>query len=215
MLSMQRLHQLKNISANCIDKIEVRDNGHGIAPEDFDALGRRGHTSKISCFEDLETVGRHSLGFRGEALASATILGNVEVTTKRDGDVVASALKLNRGGGLASQSRCSHPVGTTVNINNLFDKIPVRREQWKKEKESFKQVTKIKELLQSYALARVQVRLRLKVLKSPKPSWTFAPRPQDGIKEVVSQLLGRELAAQCICCLCNLLDIFLPSTAGL
>lgn len=120
---------MKNISANCIDKIEVRDNDHGIAPEDFDALDRRGHTSKISCFEDLETVGRHSLGFHEEALASATILDNVEVTTKRDGDVVASALKLNRGGELASQSRCSHPVDTTVNINNLFNKIPVRCEQ--------------------------------------------------------------------------------------
>src|SRR5271169_6760807 len=54
------------ISSNTVDIIEVRDNGHGIQPDDRAVLGRRGWTSKITCLEDLEHAS--SLGFRGEAL---------------------------------------------------------------------------------------------------------------------------------------------------
>src|ERR1700734_1175662 len=69
------------ISSNTIDKIEVRDNGHGIQQEDLDALGKRGHTSKLRSFDELRSIGGISLGFRGEALASAVQLGEVSVTT--------------------------------------------------------------------------------------------------------------------------------------
>src|SRR5882757_6662139 len=63
------------LSPNTLDKLEVRDNGHGIPQEDLDALGRRGHTSKLRSFDELKSIGGVSLGFRGEALASAVQLG--------------------------------------------------------------------------------------------------------------------------------------------
>src|SRR4051812_39238226 len=73
------------ISPNTIDKIEVRDNGHGIPQADLDSLGRRGHTSKLRSFDELKSIGGVSLGFRGEALASAVQLGSVSVTTRTEG----------------------------------------------------------------------------------------------------------------------------------
>lgn len=184
------------ISPNTLDKIDVRDNGHGIAAEDLDHLGRRGHTSKLRTFEDLKSIGGVSLGFRGEALASAVQLGDVSVTTRTDGEPVANSVKIKAPGGIASQSRCSHPVGTTVSVANFMFKIPVRKQVFVKE--ATKTLAKIKELLQAYSLARPNLRFSLKVTKGGKGSWSFAPRPNNGIREAVAQVINRDLAVICI-----------------
>ncbi|KAI9743095.1 MAG: hypothetical protein M1818_003390 [Claussenomyces sp. TS43310] len=185
-----------SISANTIDKIEVRDNGHGIAREDLPVLGRRGYTSKLKAFDDLRVVGGVSLGFRGEALASATELGQVSVTTRTEGEAVAAIVKLKPGGGTSSQTSTSHPPGTTVSVLKLFYDLPVRKQHAMKE--ATKQLARIKELIQDYALARLSVKISLKVLKMDKGSWTFFPRPNDGIREAVAQVIGRDGASQCI-----------------
>ncbi|GJC99747.1 DNA mismatch repair protein mutL [Colletotrichum higginsianum] len=52
-----------SLSANTVDKIQVRDNGHGINPEDYEALGRRSHTSKLRTFEELQSKGGRHLVF--------------------------------------------------------------------------------------------------------------------------------------------------------
>ncbi|TVY94419.1 PMS1 protein-like protein [Lachnellula willkommii] len=184
------------ISQNTIDKIEVRDNGHGIPQEDLDALGRRGHTSKLRSFDELKSIGGVSLGFRGEALASAVQLGEVSVTSRTDADPVATTVKLKAPGGIDSQSRKSHPIGTTVCVLKFLERIPVRKQTTLKA--APKTLVKIKELLQSYALSRPSVRFNLKIVKGTKGSWSFAPRPNDGIKEAVSQVIGRDAAAQCM-----------------
>ncbi|KAF4637049.1 hypothetical protein G7Y89_g1049 [Cudoniella acicularis] len=184
------------ISQNTLDKIEVRDNGHGIQQEDLDALGRRGHTSKLRSFDELKAVGGVSLGFRGEALASAVQLGEVSVTTKTDGEAVATAIKLKAFGGIDYKSRASHPIGTTVCVLNFMVKLPVRKQNFLKT--APKTLLSIKELLQAYAFARPTVRFSLKVAKGNKGSWSFVPRPNDGIKEAVSQIIGRDAATQCI-----------------
>ncbi|CZT01532.1 hypothetical protein WAI453_006976 [Rhynchosporium graminicola] len=184
------------ISPNAIDKIEVRDNGYGIAQEDLDSLGRRGHTSKLRSFDELKSIGGISLGFRGEALASAVQLGVVSVTTRTEGETVATCVQLKAPGGIASQSRASHPVGTKVCVTKFLNNLPVRKQT--AEKEAAKTVKKIKELLQSYACARPKVRFCLKVASGGKGSWSFTPRANDGMKEVVSQIIGRDAAAQCI-----------------
>jgi DNA mismatch repair protein MutL len=184
------------ISTNTIDKIEVRDNGHGIPQEDLDALGKHGHTSKLRSFEELRSIGGLSLGFRGEALASACQLGEVSVTTKTEGEPAATVVKLKPLGGIASQSRTSNPIGTTVTVTNFLSKLPVRKQNALKE--TSKILTKLKDLLQAYCLARPRVRFSLKMIKSPKGSWSYAPRPNDGIKEAVSLVIGRETASQCL-----------------
>jgi DNA mismatch repair protein MutL len=184
------------IAANTIDKIEVRDNGHGITPEDLGAIGKRGYTSKLHSFDELKTLGGLSLGFRGEALASAVELGDVSIITRIEGEVVATAIRLKVHGGIESQTSISHPVGTTVCVANFFSRLPVRKQTALKDAK--KTMSRIKEMLQSYALARLNVRLTLKVLKVGKSNWSFAPRANEGIREVVSQVVGRETAAQCV-----------------
>ena len=87
------------ISANTLDLIQVKDNGIGIGPDDRQYVCRANHTSKIDHFEDLETIGGRSLGFRGQALASiAEISGEVLITTRIDGDVAGTRLKYGRRG---------------------------------------------------------------------------------------------------------------------
>ncbi|OHF01097.1 hypothetical protein CORC01_03664 [Colletotrichum orchidophilum] len=134
------------ISANAIDKIQVRDNGHGITVEDYDALGRWSHTSKLRTFEELQCKGGQTLGFRGDALASVNAVSKLTITTRTSRDQVATLLVLNpRGGGVMDKKRVSGSVGTTVDVSDLFADIPVRRQEILKE--SKKAYTQIKELL--------------------------------------------------------------------
>lgn len=87
------------IFVNTIDLLQVRDDGHGVAPEDRDMICRRYCTSKISSEEDLRAVGGRWLGFRGEALTSvAELCGSLQVTTRIEGETAAVALRVAHDG---------------------------------------------------------------------------------------------------------------------
>ena len=89
------------VSTNALDVIQVKDNGHGIAPEDRALVCQRYCTSKIRDFNDVSKIGGTSLGFRGEALASAAeISGSIVVTTRVEGERVATSLTFDRSGKL-------------------------------------------------------------------------------------------------------------------
>ena len=93
------------LSANTLDDIRVKDNGHGIAPDDRAMMCTRHCTSKIRNLHDLEVVGGQSLGFRGEALASAAeMAGILTVTTRIEGEATAAELKFDRGGQISRYS---------------------------------------------------------------------------------------------------------------
>jgi DNA mismatch repair protein MutL len=117
------------LSPNTTDCIEVRDNGHGIRPEDFKALGHRGHTSKLRKFQDLQTVRPVTLGFRGDALASAAVMSTLVITTRAVGEPTASRLHMSEQGGVQMVERVAGPVGTAVKATQLFANLPVRK-QW-------------------------------------------------------------------------------------
>ena len=186
-----------SISADTVEKISVRDNGHGIAVEDFDSLGRRAHTSKLRSFDELQTEGVRTLGFRGEALASVNSLASITVTTKVSGDPVATWLLLRPGvGGVQDKRPVSAPVGTTVQALQLFKNIPARRQNLLKEK--FKTISKIKELLKAYVFARPFLRMSFKVTNDSALSWSYAPNQSPIVREAVLQILGRGLAASCV-----------------
>ena len=89
------------ISPNTLDSIQVKDNGYGIAPIDRALVCKRHCTSKITNFDDIAQIGGSSLGFRGEALASAAEMsGLVIMTTKVEGEPTAVSQKIGRRGNI-------------------------------------------------------------------------------------------------------------------
>lgn len=185
------------ISPNTVDKIEVRDNGVGIIPDDYDSLGRRGHTSKLKTFEELTHRANTSLGFRGEALASVNTMAKVCVITKSSSDPVAASLQLHpKTGGVLTRHPASAPVGTTVIVTGLYNETPVREQVIVKE--ASKSLDSLRELLRSYAMARPQLRLQFKVFKMPRLNWSYAPKPTAGLQEAVLQFHGAAVLSQCI-----------------
>lgn len=102
--------------------LRVRDNGAGIHPHDLVLAVSRHATSKIDRPRDL--LGIRSLGFRGEALASIASVSRFSVASRQaDG---ASGWRLE-GDGSAPPRPCAHPVGTTVEVRDLFHNVPARR----------------------------------------------------------------------------------------
>ncbi|KXT08621.1 hypothetical protein AC579_5969 [Pseudocercospora musae] len=186
------------ISNNTVDVIQVRDNGHGVAPEDRPLVARRYCTSKISHDDDLKDIGGSSLGFRGEALASAAELsGTFTISTRVEGEPVAAALKINQEGEVTGQEKASLPVGTTVRITDFIKNNPVRRQVVLKNAETC--LKKIKRTLQAYAFARSRVRLSLRVLKAKdnKAGWIYAPKPNGNAGDVACKVVGAACTQQC------------------
>jgi DNA mismatch repair protein MutL len=183
------------LAPNTVDKIEVRDNGEGILPADFSALGRRGHTSKLRSLEDLQTIGGRSLGFRGIALASVCAIANVSIVTRDASSPAASRLELHTYGGISHLEVTSAPVGTSVTAAKLFSKFPVREKAMLHS--AAKTVNHVKELLQSYALARPSVRFAFRVIGQLRQSWTYMPHHGGSVREVVLQSFGADVASQC------------------
>lgn len=115
------------VSSNALDLIQVKDNGHGIPEEDRGAMALRYCTSKIRDFEDI--LDCRSLGFRGEALASAAELaGSLVITTRVEGEKTATACTCDRAGRVVEQKLVGAPLGTTVRVSDFFKYLPVRRE---------------------------------------------------------------------------------------
>ncbi|KAL4935278.1 hypothetical protein BDV06DRAFT_234479 [Aspergillus oleicola] len=186
------------ISQDTIDTIQVKDNGYGIPASDYPLVCKRTFTSKIHTVEDLKNIGGKSLGFRGEALASAAeIAGTLTVSTRVDSEPVGSSLKYGRNGELTSTERLAHPVGTTVRVSNLFRQIPVRRQT--AVKNSKKTILRIRKMIQAYAMARPLVRLAFKVLKAKNESgnWMYAPGKDATFVDAALKVAGTEVAANC------------------
>ncbi|KAM0279518.1 hypothetical protein ACHAQH_004579, partial [Verticillium albo-atrum] len=181
------------ISANTLDKIQVRDNGHGIDSANFEYVGRPAHTSKLRTFEELQSKGGETLGFRGDALASASNVSNIVVTTRTALDKVASCFTLcPTVGGFEGCKPISAPIGTTVEMNNLYGSFPIRKKLLLKEVP--KSIASIKTMLQAYALARPQTRLTFKILGDDRSSWSYAPRQDTNPQQAALQIFGISLA---------------------
>lgn len=87
------------VSVNALDVVQVKDNGHGILPDDRVMVCKAHCTSKIRCLDDLKDIGGKSLGFRGEALASAAEMsGSMVISTRIDGERTAVSLTISRQG---------------------------------------------------------------------------------------------------------------------
>jgi DNA mismatch repair protein MutL len=203
-----------DITANTIDSIQVKDDGHGIPAEDRALVCRRYCTSKIRDLHDLKEVGGKWLGFRGEALSSmAEMSGTLSITTRVEGEPVAVKLKYSRDGELVkyvlaslwktatdtplSTARESHPVGTTVKVTQFFEYVPVRKQT--ATKDSSKCLAKLRRLLQAYALARPTIRFRLHILKAKnnKHDFIYAPNVSSNMEDAVFKVISKDCALEC------------------
>ncbi|GJN73066.1 hypothetical protein PLIIFM63780_007131 [Purpureocillium lilacinum] len=184
------------VSANTLDKIVVRGNGHGIPLEDLDLLGRRGHTSKLRSFEELQHKGGETLGFRGDALASVNSIATVVITTKTSGEPVATRIQLRHGiGGVVDRKPVSGPVGTTVQASELFKTIPARRHLLLHGTQ--KTFSGMRDLLSAYVIARPRLRVSLKVAGHDSSFFSYAPSGAGSVREAALQLFGKALVANC------------------
>ncbi|KAK0466391.1 uncharacterized protein EV420DRAFT_1511385 [Desarmillaria tabescens] len=131
-----------------IKSVEVIDNGSGVAEDDWESIGLKHHTSKLSSFDELSTVS--SFGFRGEAVSSlCAMCESVTVTTRAD-DPIGVILDLDKTGKIKSKKRAARQRGTTITLLNLFAPLPVRRKEF--ERNAKREYGKALSLLQAYAL---------------------------------------------------------------
>ena len=108
-----------------IKLMRVRDNGLGIHKEDLALALARHATSKISDLDDLEAVA--TLGFRGEALASISSVSRLELTSCHHQAEHAWVVRAEGRDMQTQVAPAAHPVGTTVEVRDLFFNTPARR----------------------------------------------------------------------------------------
>ena len=106
------------------ESIRIVDNGCGIRPDQMMMAIASHATSKIEDAEDLFNV--ETLGFRGEALASIAEVSQMTVRSCADGATEGAELEIN-GGKAEPVKPCGCPVGTSIEVRNLFFNTPVRR----------------------------------------------------------------------------------------
>lgn len=120
------------------DYIRVTDNGIGIEKDEIEKAFVRHATSKIESESDLENL--ITLGFRGEALASISVVTRMEVVSKTADE--KTGIKLNiHAGDIISKSQIGCPDGTTMIIRDLFFNTPARLKFMKSESSDTSQIT--------------------------------------------------------------------------
>ncbi|MFO7953850.1 DNA mismatch repair endonuclease MutL [Thioalkalivibrio sp.] len=105
--------------------IQISDNGSGIYRDEMPLALSRHATSKIASMEDLEAL--HTLGFRGEALPSVASVSRLSLTSMVEGERNGWRLTGDGSDVFREAAPASHPVGTTVEVRDLFFNVPARR----------------------------------------------------------------------------------------
>ncbi|MDO9452453.1 MAG: DNA mismatch repair endonuclease MutL [Stagnimonas sp.] len=175
-----------------LSRIRVRDNGHGIAPDELRLALARHATSKIASLDDLERVA--SLGFRGEALASILAVSRLQLTSR-----TATAPHAWRVGGEGAPDEreplpAAAPVGTEIDVQDLFFATPARR---KFMKSAGTEARHVEQSLRRLALARPSATISLKHEGRSLLAATAA-HEATGFERRVGELCGREFLANAL-----------------
>ena len=137
-----------------LTSIRVADNGSGIDESDIRMAFERHATSKISREQDLDAIA--TLGFRGEALASIAAVSRITMTTRTAESETGLKVK-NEGGRITDIQEIACPVGTTIQVNDLFYNVPVRKGFMKK---AGQEATAVHDLIVQLLLSRPDVSFR-------------------------------------------------------
>ncbi|MFQ1012102.1 DNA mismatch repair endonuclease MutL [Gilliamella apicola] len=136
--------------------IRIRDNGCGINKDELALALARHATSKISTLDDLDAI--ISLGFRGEALASISSVSRLTLTSRTAEQSEAWQVYAEGRDMKPTIKPAAHPIGSTVEVLDLFYNTPARRRFLKTEKTEFMH---IEEFVRRIALSRPDVSFNL------------------------------------------------------
>ncbi|HBS5678369.1 DNA mismatch repair endonuclease MutL [Klebsiella sp. 141240] len=136
--------------------IRIRDNGCGIKKDELALALARHATSKIASLDDLEAI--ISLGFRGEALASISSVARLTLTSRTAEQHEAWQAYAEGRDQAVTVKPAAHPIGTTLEVLDLFYNTPARRKFMRTEKTEFNHID---EIVRRIALARFDVTINL------------------------------------------------------
>lgn len=166
---------------------QVIDNGCGIAPNNFQVLALKHHTSKLTDFPDLQSL--TTFGFRGEALSSLCALGDLTVETRTKNESVATHLTFDKSGLLVDERKTARQIGTTVTVKKLFWNLPVRSKEFSRNIR--KEYGKLTSLLTAYAIIAKGVRLVCTNTAGKKvKSVVLKSQGSGSLKDNIIQVLG-------------------------
>ncbi len=155
--------------------IRIRDNGCGIKKDELALALARHATSKIASLDDLEAI--ISLGFRGEALASISSVARLTLTSRTAEQPEAWQAYAEGRDQDVTVKPAAHPVGTTLEVLDLFYNTPARRKFMRTEKTEFNHID---EIIRRIALARFDVAITLnhngKMIRQYRAVTQGAPR---------------------------------------
>jgi DNA mismatch repair protein MutL len=167
-----------------LDLIEVTDDGSGIAPEDLSLAMRRHTTSKLRTAGELESIA--TLGFRGEGLASIAAIARTQILSRpKEGSIGARVLA--HGDEIGPIEPAPAPIGTGVQVEELFENVPVRREYLRSPGAEF---NRISSWLSTFALSYPRVTFTLR--HDGKEVWVL---PASDVElERLAMVFGRRAA---------------------
>jgi len=166
-----------------VRRVQVEDDGEGIARDELPLSLARHATSKIASLSDLEAVS--TMGFRGEALASIAAVSRLAITTRRGGAPHGAALRAE-GAAIGEVEPAARAPGTTVTVEDLYFNTPARRKFLKSEPTEFGHC---EEVLRRIAIARPEIAFSLR-----RNGRVTRHLRSESLRERAVALLGRELA---------------------
>ncbi|MDH5361202.1 MAG: DNA mismatch repair endonuclease MutL [Gammaproteobacteria bacterium] len=169
--------------------LSVRDNGHGIHQEDMALAISRHATSKIDSLADLEAL--FSLGFRGEALASIGSVSRMKLVSRTVDSEHAWSIAAEGRDSVPQQSPATHPVGTTIQVRELFFNTPARRRFLRSEKTEFNHLD---DVFKRAALSRPEVSFSLS--HNQRPVHRYRARTTEQSQQRVIDVCGKAFASE-------------------
>lgn len=177
-------HISVEIAGGGIKLLRVCDNGCGMEADDLPLALSRHATSKIKSLADLERV--KSMGFRGEGLASIASVSRLTLTSRTAQNAHAHQIRASDGA-LGEVAAAAHPVGTTIEIAELFFNTPARRKFLKSENTEYAHCAT---MLERLALANPAVSFSLK--NNGKSVFDYPAQP---LSERVAAIMGAAFQA--------------------
>lgn len=170
-----------------VELIRISDDGHGIAPEQMTLALTPHATSKISEAQDLDRIG--TMGFRGEALASITSVARVTIRSRAAGEDEGRIIEAE-GETIGDPRPIGCPVGTTIEVRNLFFNTPARR---KFLRTNTTEQTRCLEWLRDLAMANPSVAVRCVCDDKVKLDLPLGQTPRERALSIVGRELGDQL----------------------